>query len=66
MPIKLKVSKISDPQWNQENEFDQDKISIGRDIKNNICLTSKNSILSWTFFNFRRFKFEKFKILHKF
>jgi len=46
MIIKLEVSKKSDPQWCQEYEFDQDCISIGRDIKNDLSLKDDKTEVS--------------------
>jgi len=46
MPIKLKVSKPCPPPWYHEYEFDQDLITIGRGVKNDLQLEGINSVVS--------------------
>ncbi|OGD19064.1 MAG: hypothetical protein A2Y69_03930 [Candidatus Aminicenantes bacterium RBG_13_59_9] len=46
MPVKLKVSKPCPPPWYHEYEFDQDLITIGRGVKNDLQLEGINSVVS--------------------
>jgi len=46
MRVILKVSKPSPPPWYHEYEYDQDAISIGRGIKNDLQLEGINSVVS--------------------
>ena len=44
--IKLKVSKPSPPPWHHVYEYDQDLITIGRGVKNDLQLEGINSVVS--------------------
>ena len=46
MPVKLKVSKPSPPPWFHEYEYDQDLITIGRSVKNDLQLEGIDSVVS--------------------
>lgn len=46
MPVKLKVSKPSPPPWHHDYEYDQDLITIGRGVKNDLQLEGINSVVS--------------------
>jgi len=46
MSVKLKVSKSSPPPWFHEYEYDQDLITIGRSVKNDLQLEGINGVVS--------------------
>lgn len=46
MAVKLVISRVDDPQWQHEREFDQDVITIGRDRANALLLDDPKKIIS--------------------
>jgi hypothetical protein len=46
MPFKLKITKETDPSWNQEYSFDKELVGIGRDPANELPLGSSGSGVS--------------------
>lgn len=46
MPFKLKITKETDPSWNQEYSFDKDTVRIGRDPANELQLGGSGSGVS--------------------
>ena len=46
MPYKLKITKESDPSWNQEYTFDKEMVAIGRDPANELPLGASGSGVS--------------------
>jgi hypothetical protein len=46
MVVKLKVSRKDDPQWTHEQVFDQEMLTIGRDLKSDLQLRDTKKIVS--------------------
>ncbi|MGB6866484.1 MAG: FHA domain-containing protein, partial [Candidatus Aminicenantaceae bacterium] len=46
MPFKLKITKETDPSWNQEYSFDKETVRMGRDPANELQLGGAGSGVS--------------------